>query len=383
VNCLDRGEAADKDTDEMSREEVEKYYNENARPPIPPSSFGEAFYLGKAPYYVIPIPLITMINILWQSIVAAFFAFPVVASLLIIDYLLPQWESNESIFFFTFLMCYMVVNLGMSITALSVDIAAKWALLGRRTPGEYGWNQNSYCQRWQLYLAAQRITHAGFFGNGILEYILGSAYLVWYFRALGCNIGKNVCLYPTGGDPMMTEPDLVTLGHNVVINNASVVGHINSRGKFRLNRITIREGATLRSHSRLLSGAQMDVGSKLLEHTLIMGGDNISAYSVWQGWPASFLYNLPRDYIRLHDEVIVAISDEPAKSPPDKYERLPTDDVYEFNDEIQTNGVQDIPMETYEETVLKGKRKIYESKKEETAERLLYSSVPTSPPPQI
>lgn len=36
--------------------------------------------------------------------------------------------------------------------------------------------------------------------------------LVWYFRALGCKIGKNVCLYPTGGDPMMTEPDLVMIG---------------------------------------------------------------------------------------------------------------------------------------------------------------------------
>jgi hypothetical protein len=61
--------------------------------------------------------------------------------------------------------------------------------------------------------------------------------IVWYFRALGCKIGKNVCLYPTGGDPMMTEPDLVTIGDNVAINNASVVGHINSRGKFRLNNI--------------------------------------------------------------------------------------------------------------------------------------------------
>lgn len=116
--------------------------------------------------------------------------------------------------------------------------------------------------------------------------------LVWYFRALGCNIGKNVCLYPTGGDPMMTEPDIVTIGDNVAVNDASVVGHINSRGKFRLNRILIEEGCTLRSYSRLLSGATMEAGSKLLEHTLIMGGDNVGAYSVWQGWPASFVCNL-------------------------------------------------------------------------------------------
>ena len=42
-----------------------------------------------------------------------------------------------------------------------------------------------------------------------------------YFRWLGAKIGKKVCLYPNGGDPMMTEPDLVTLGNCVVSNRAS------------------------------------------------------------------------------------------------------------------------------------------------------------------
>lgn len=31
-----------------------------------------------------------------------------------------------------------------------------------------------------------------------LSYI-GSQYLCWYYRFLGCNIGNNVCLYPNGG----------------------------------------------------------------------------------------------------------------------------------------------------------------------------------------
>lgn len=224
---------------------------------------------------------------------SAFFAFPIVASLLLVDYLYTNWRQSAGLFFACFFLIFIGVNFVTAILSLAIDIIAKWMLLGRRTPGEYGWNQNSYCQRWQLYLTAQRITHSGYFGNGILEWLLGSAYLVWYFRALGCKIGSNVCLYPTGGDPMMTEPDLVTLGDHVTINNSSVVGHINSRGQFRLNRITINSGCTLRSYSRLLSGAEMSQGSKLLEHTLIMGGDNISAHSVWQGWPASFLYNLP------------------------------------------------------------------------------------------
>lgn len=63
--------------------------------------------------------------------------------------------------------------------------------------------------------------------------IQGSQYLVWYFRLLGGNIGDNVCLYPNGGDPMMTEPDLVTLGNRVTIDDASLIAHINTRGIFR------------------------------------------------------------------------------------------------------------------------------------------------------
>ena len=47
--------------------------------------------------------------------------------------------------------------------------------------------------------------------DGLLTLLNGSQYLVWYFKLLGCSIGENVCLYPNGGDPMMTEPDLVAI----------------------------------------------------------------------------------------------------------------------------------------------------------------------------
>lgn len=155
-------------------------------------------------------------------------------------------------------------------------------------------------------------------GRGILDFLQGTAFLVWYFRALGCIIGKDVCLYPNGADPMMTEvhehtncpplshipshtdlmllghtrartcvlshtqPDLVVLGDESCIDRASVVAHINTGGNFSLNPIVIGSKATLRSDSRLLSGATMLRGSTLLEHTLILGGDVVDEGSTWQ-----------------------------------------------------------------------------------------------------
>lgn len=52
-----------------------------------------------------------------------------------------------------------------------------------------------------------------------------------YFRALGANIGKDCALF-AGGMPslMFTEPDLLTLGDRVAVDDALLVGHINSRG---------------------------------------------------------------------------------------------------------------------------------------------------------
>ena len=56
---------------------------------------------------------------------------------------------------------------------------------------------------------------------------------VIHIQLLGAKIGTNVCLYPNGGDPMMTEPDMVTIGDDASIDDASLIAHINTRGIFR------------------------------------------------------------------------------------------------------------------------------------------------------
>jgi hypothetical protein len=66
-------------------------------------------------------------------------------------------------------------------------------------------------------------------GHAIPAYLQGSQYLVWYFRALGAKIGDRVCLYPNGASPMMTEPDLVTIGDLAGVDHASLVAHINTK----------------------------------------------------------------------------------------------------------------------------------------------------------
>jgi len=103
----------------------------------------------------------------------------------------------------------------------------------------------------------------------------------------GATIGAGCCLYPTGADPYMTEPDLVKLGDGVCVDKASLVAHSNTFGEYELRTLEVGRKSTLRTGSRLISGAKMDDNSEILEHTLILPGDEVPRYQACQGWPAS------------------------------------------------------------------------------------------------
>ena len=120
-------------------------------------------------------------------------------------------------------------------------------------------------QRWQLHLTLSRVLYRGHGNGGVLAPITGSAYIVWFYRALGARIGKNCSIW-TGGRPgLMTEPDLVTLGDRVSLDDCSVVAHINSRGNFALNKLSIADGYVIAvkpsCHSKSDSSLQMCTGS--------------------------------------------------------------------------------------------------------------------------
>lgn len=117
--------------------------------------------------------------------------------------------------------------------------------------------------------------------------LTGTHYSVLYFRAMGATIGKDCALF-AGGLPSLvfTEPDLLTLGDRVCMDDSSLVCHVNTRGNFSLNTLEVGDRCVLRSGSRLLSGAKMCADSAMLEHTLIMSGDVADEKVTYQGWPA-------------------------------------------------------------------------------------------------
>ncbi|KAK9445892.1 peroxisomal-coenzyme A synthetase [Metarhizium brunneum] len=269
--------------------------DDESRVPETISPFGKAFYLKLAPYCVLGPFAIFCYSSFMTVFTAFYWNIPNISSIQLVDYLMNRFIArNNSILYETgvlFSLCTLVFAILTSLQAiltLCIVIASKWVLIGWRQPGNYDWDKSPYCQRWQLFLSIERLRKHCYRGQGILGLLTGTNWIVLYFRALGAKIGNDCALFANGRPNLMfTEPDLITLGDRVTVDDASVVAHINTRGKFDLNRLEIGNRCVLRTGSRLLSGAKMKDDSCLLEHTLIMGGDTVENNWTMQGWPAT------------------------------------------------------------------------------------------------
>ena len=174
---------------------------------------------------------------------------------------------------------FFMTQWAVDLCGLVIGLVSKWVIIGRRRVGQYSWDKSDYCMRWNLDLVVQRLR------GKLLDLLGGSAYIVWYYRALGATIGRDTCLFPIGSDPMLTEPDLVNIGDRVCLNHAYVINHVNTRGDFQLNTITIGSHCTLCAHSRAMAGSVMDQGSMLLERSLLMPGEKLAKQKKKVGWP--------------------------------------------------------------------------------------------------
>lgn len=259
------------------------------------SPFGRAFYLKQASFKVYSLTTI----IFYSAVITVFTAFywnvPSISAIQIVALVFRTHHNllgrdrwfDPLVLYLCFFILIAIIATFQAALAIGLVIASKWYLLGRRQPGNYDWDKSPYCQNWQLYLTIEKLRRYCYRGHGVLGMLTGTHWLVLYFRALGGTIGDNCALFANGRPSLMfTEPDLLTIGDRTVIDDASVVAHINTRGKFDLNSLEIGERCVMRSGSRLLSGAKMESDSALLEHTLIMGGDVVQRGWTMQGWPA-------------------------------------------------------------------------------------------------
>ena len=249
--------------------------------------YGRAMYMGEATYAVWPLGAHIVFNIAWAALGALYRAAPMIAALFLTGQVIAGGPGLRNTADILLLLAgfYLPLHLISAFGALGVLVATKWLIIGRRVDGEQFWTQSSYCQRWKIHSIISSLS-SGWFGNrDLLAFFEGSAFLVWYYRAQGAQIGANVCLYPNGADPMMEEPDLLHIGDDARIDQAVLIAHLNTRGEWMMGPIQIGAGACLRTASRVMMMSTVGEGSTLLEGTLVLAGDSSTPSSTWFGWP--------------------------------------------------------------------------------------------------
>jgi hypothetical protein len=194
--------------------------------------FGRAYYKREANYFVIPYAFLLIINFSIAAASAAYWSIsPVVAAQFLrhlhihlrwLDLFRPRWYRFALLVGLNTLAFVVVLNL-QALASLLWVIMTKWVVIGQRRDGKYDWDKSSYCQRWQLHLTLSRFIHKGYGNGGVLAPLAGTAYIVWYLRALGARIGKNCAIYAGGRTGLMTEPDLVEV--SLILNKTETASY--------------------------------------------------------------------------------------------------------------------------------------------------------------
>jgi acetyltransferase-like isoleucine patch superfamily enzyme/acyl carrier protein len=257
--------------------------------------FGRAFYHHDANYYVLRIWQIVIYSVVSVVVVTVYWLLTVVFALLALrtalrysnaaGFTIGPWRPF--VLYGVLASVLSGISCAQTFIALGVIICIKWAVMGRRKEGAFHWDKSSYNQRWQFLLSCETLIKDCYGGSGLLPMLTGTAYLSWYYQFLGAKIGKDCAIHANGTpNVFFTEPDLLTLGDRVAVDDASLVCHLNSRGGFELHTLNVGDRSILRAGSRLMSGASMGKDACLLEHTLVLSGDHVEDGDTLQGWPA-------------------------------------------------------------------------------------------------
>ena len=247
--------------------------------------FGRAVYQGKATYFLPPWQIMPLIFSLVIALRTMYQVIPIWVSWYVVAVItwdlgnnfwteMPEWRYLVFLVF-----VYLWVHMMHTVMRFIFDTGIKWTIIGRREPGLYPWDRSSYCFRWKMFemLCSDTLHDTRLLG--------GSAFLPFFYNIMGAKIGRRVCLYPTGADPPMVEPDLVIIEDLACINFAHIICHTNTLGSFALNHIIIKSGAALGTESRIMGGVVIGKDAVLLEHTMAMVGDEVETETIWQGWP--------------------------------------------------------------------------------------------------
>lgn len=179
----------------------------------------------------------------------------------------------------------------LTLIEFFIAIAGKWLIVGRLKAGSYPlWGVTYY--RWWL---ADRLVE-----SAPVYMLSGSSLYVWWLRALGAKIGRDVNI----GSITLRAPDLLHVGDNVSVGNACNFENARiEHGQLRLGSIALGNNCCIGSYSILEGGVSVAELGHLEGQSALSEGQVVPAGRIWRGSPARDIgafqpnANLPRPVV--------------------------------------------------------------------------------------
>jgi non-ribosomal peptide synthetase-like protein len=169
-----------------------------------------------------------------------------------------------------------LLSLGVVVFFCFFVLGLKWALLGRVRPGVHVF-WSCWCSRWDfVYVAWAVLAH------GALSMLEGTLFLSWYLRLMGVRIGKGVVL--GGGFSQVVDPDMLSFENGATV-SCQFQAHTFEDRVLKIDRVTIRSGATVGSGAVLLYGADIGAGTHVGPHSVVMKRESLLPGRVYAGAP--------------------------------------------------------------------------------------------------
>ena len=164
-----------------------------------------------------------------------------------------------------------------SLTALIITVLAKWLLIGRVRKSQH--------PLWTSFVWRDEL--AWTFVESLAQpwassTLLGTPMMNVFFRAMGARIGHNVWCETW----YLDDPDLVTLGDNVVVGrNSDLQTHLFHDRLLRLDHVVIANNVSIGAHTYVLPGVVIESDAEIGAGSLVTRDENIPAQTSWWGNP--------------------------------------------------------------------------------------------------
>lgn len=214
-------------------------------------------------------------RLMWEGARMLLMILPAVATLLWIDMVLAAELAFDGLVFL--FVTLPLLNLAWMMLFPLVILVMKWLLLGRVKPGQHGlWS--CWCSRWDFHYVMWNV-----YGRATLAALEGTLFLTVYLRMMGMRIGRNVVL--GGGFAQVVDPDMLTFEDDATVNAPLFQAHTFEDRVLKIDRVRIRQGATVGSRTVMLYGADIGEHTQVAAESVVMKRERLMPNRSYAGCP--------------------------------------------------------------------------------------------------